>query len=338
MAPKKEGRTSDQAPPAKKPKVEKKPKSEKKPKAEEGVPTTDDQGWTLFAPSMIYKVGEAKGSTKIAGFDLDGTLVTTQSGMAFARTENDWKLFNGNVEEKIHEHFEKGYKIVIFSNQGGIRSAVDGKMAQKTKARMDAVVGKLGVPVQIFMSLQKDAFRKPESGMWDYMVEHCNDGLQPDMSESFFVGDFAGREQDPDQKDNDKEFAVKLGIKFFTPEQFFGAAGAVPSSGPNAAVIDVLMEMATILKSKGGKEIFKGSALAKAANAIKDHGKEITTAKEAQKLAGVGKSSSAILEEVVKTGKCAALEELRNEDGEGLKQKEKDEAKKKAQGAAFKFL
>jgi hypothetical protein len=55
MAPKKEGRTSDQAPPAKKPKVEKKPKSEKKPKAEEGVPTTDDQGWTLFAPSMIYK-------------------------------------------------------------------------------------------------------------------------------------------------------------------------------------------------------------------------------------------------------------------------------------------
>jgi hypothetical protein len=78
-----------------------------------------------------------------------------------------------------------------------------------------------------------------------------------------------------------REFAVKLGIKFFTPEEFFGydtlhspthpdvthwrveragldgwltcdrAAGAVPSSGPNAAVIDVLMEMATILKSKG---------------------------------------------------------------------------------------
>jgi hypothetical protein len=34
--------------------------------------------------------------------------------MAFARTENDWKLFNGIVEEKIHEQFEKGYKIVIF--------------------------------------------------------------------------------------------------------------------------------------------------------------------------------------------------------------------------------
>lgn len=80
-------------------------------------------------------------------------------------------------------------------------------MAQKTKQRMDAVVAKvrpawgaphspggppriadvpparvplqLGVPVQIFMALQKDEYRKPETGMWQYMVEHCNDGIQP---------------------------------------------------------------------------------------------------------------------------------------------------------------
>lgn len=71
--------------------------------------------------------------------------------------------------------------------------------------------------------------------------------------------------------------------------------GAVPSSGPNAAVIDVLLEMATILKSKGGKEIFKGTALAKAANAIKEHGKELKTAKEATKLPGVGNSSGGIV-------------------------------------------
>jgi len=308
----------------------------KKAKVEATGPTTDDEGWTLVPPSLIHKAGSGKGSSKIAAFDLDGTLVTTQSGLQFARTANDWQLFNTSVEAKVKEYVSKGYKIVIFSNQGAIRSAVDGKMAQKTKQRMDAVVAKLGVPVQIFMALQKDEYRKPETGMWQYMVEHCNDGIQPDLSASLFVGDFAGRPTDPNGSDVDKAFAANVGVKFYLPEEFFGASGPEKSSGPNAATIDVLMEMASLLKAKG--EAFRGNALAKAASSIKEHGEELTTKKEAMKLPGVGKGSAGILEEIVTTGKCVALEELRAEGGTEGKAKAKAVADQKAKSSAFKFL
>lgn len=38
------------------------------------------------------------------------------------------------------------------------------------------------VPLQCFMAPNMtpgDSCRKPATGMWDYMVEHCNDGIQP---------------------------------------------------------------------------------------------------------------------------------------------------------------
>mmetsp|Transcript_24778 Transcript_24778/g.58990 ORF Transcript_24778/g.58990 Transcript_24778/m.58990 type:complete len:145 (+) Transcript_24778:1102-1536(+) len=89
------------------------------------------------------------------------------------------------------------------------------------------------------------------------------------------------------------------------------------SSGANAKVVDVLREMAQLLRAKG--EGFRANALAKAAKAIEDHVDELKSAKEATKLQGVGKGTGAILEEVRSTGKCAALEELKREsqnDGE----------------------
>ena len=38
---------------------------------------------------------------------------------------------------------------------------------------------KLGVPVQVFAATLKDSFRKPERGMWDFFVEHGNEGVDP---------------------------------------------------------------------------------------------------------------------------------------------------------------
>jgi hypothetical protein len=38
------------------------------------------------------------------------------------------------------------------------------------------------VPIQCFMApsmAEGDKCRKPGTGMWDYMVEHCNDGIKP---------------------------------------------------------------------------------------------------------------------------------------------------------------
>lgn len=35
------------------------------------------------------------------------------------------------------------------------------------------------VPAQILLATSKDQYRKPERGMWDYFIQHGNEGKQP---------------------------------------------------------------------------------------------------------------------------------------------------------------
>lgn len=72
------------------------------------------------------------------------------------------------------------------SNQNSIKSAIHGKAAANVKLRAQLVVedlngdaGRASVPVQVFLAPQKDAYRKPDTGMWDFMVASCNGGVQP---------------------------------------------------------------------------------------------------------------------------------------------------------------
>jgi len=59
------------------------------------------------------------------------------------------------------------------------------------------------------------------------MVENCNNGLQPDLSQSMYVGDAGGRVKgwkDGAKKDfscSDRSFANNIGVTFKTPEEFF---------------------------------------------------------------------------------------------------------------------
>lgn len=66
---------------------------------------------------------------QILGLDMDGTIIVPSSGKVFPKDYQDWKydlsysisyhfrLINDNVIPKLKEYFEKGYKIVLFSNQ-----------------------------------------------------------------------------------------------------------------------------------------------------------------------------------------------------------------------------
>ena len=80
----------------------------------------------------------------------------------------------------------------------------------------------MGLPFQIFVATckakEKDAFRKPETGMWEELGRR-NGGIKPQQEKSFFVGDAAGRKKD--HSDTDKEFAKAAGLKFFTEDEFF---------------------------------------------------------------------------------------------------------------------
>lgn len=36
-------------------------------------------------------------------------------------------------------------------------------------------------PPQVLMATLKDEYRKPDTGMWDFFVQHMNAGAQPDI-------------------------------------------------------------------------------------------------------------------------------------------------------------
>ena len=74
-------------------------------------------------------------------------------------------------------------------------------------------------------STQKDKFRKPNKFMWDFLIDNLKIDL--DIENSFYVGDAAGRiknwkpKMKRDFSCSDRKFAHNIGIKFFTPEEYF---------------------------------------------------------------------------------------------------------------------
>jgi histidinol phosphatase-like enzyme len=89
------------------------------------------------------------------------------------------------------------------------------------------------VPVTAYCAPAKDAFRKPERGMWRALcAESAEAGVTVDTAASFFVGDAAGRPDD--HSDCDAAFARAIGVRFFLPEVAF-AEGWAPLAEARAA-------------------------------------------------------------------------------------------------------
>jgi len=138
------------------------------------------------------------------------------------------------VPARLQEAHQKGFKLVIMTNQSDIGKAAKPDtrakaIAEKT-GRLNAFTQAIGLPMQILVATAKavdakDPYRKPATGMWDYLVAELNPGYVGDKSASFFVGDAAGRKKD--HGDSDKRFAEKSGLTFYTEDVFF--AGPTPS-------------------------------------------------------------------------------------------------------------
>nr|XP_023906861.1 polynucleotide 3'-phosphatase ZDP-like [Quercus suber]POF18127.1 isoform 2 of polynucleotide 3'-phosphatase zdp [Quercus suber] len=136
-----------------------------------------------------------------------------------------------SVPDKLQSLYNDGFKLVIFTNESNIERwkkkrqvAVDSKIG-----RLNNFIKRVNVPIQVFIacglgesSIQAaDPFRKPKPGMWHVMEKHFNSGISIDMDQSFYIGDAAGREND--HSDADMKFAEAIGLKFFVPEEYFGA-------------------------------------------------------------------------------------------------------------------
>ncbi len=57
---------------------------------------------------------------QVAAFDLDGTLIRTKSGKKFPLSTADWTWWHPCVPEKLRALHRDGFRLVIFTNQGGI--------------------------------------------------------------------------------------------------------------------------------------------------------------------------------------------------------------------------
>lgn len=184
------------------------------------VQKTIEWEWKTYK-GLVYGSSRQDGpSTKVALFDMDDTLIVNKLG----RRVSDWEWFSPTVPIKLRALKAEGYRIVIASNQLGVSIGVVNLKDLQTK--IQEMSADAGVEMSALLSTKKDKFRKPEVGMWFFVVNTLNTKAI-EASNCFFVGDLAGRPAGPnrpkDQSDDDKKFALNCGLKFYTPEEMFPA-------------------------------------------------------------------------------------------------------------------
>ena len=140
-------------------------------------------------------------SKKLAAFDFDGTLVRPKEGRRFPQDQNDWEWLRPSVPDTLKKYAKEKYRLVIVTDQ-----------SKPWKVEMiKDVVKELKLPITVIIGMKK-TMQKPNPELFK--------GEFPAFeSESFFVGDAAGRPND--WADRDIQFAKNSGLTFFTPEEIF---------------------------------------------------------------------------------------------------------------------
>jgi len=170
--------------------------------------------WINNETIIIGKSGQnfIQESSKLACFDLDGTLVEPISNKKFMKNQDDWKFKYSNVKDKLHELIQHNFRIIIFTNQAGMKTIGIGE--EKWKIFFTNFVKKLNINLDVYIATSYDYFRKPFPGLWDIITKDENY-----YEQSFFCGDACGRESD--FSDSDFKFSLNCRLKFITPENLF---------------------------------------------------------------------------------------------------------------------
>ena len=150
---------------------------------------------------------------KIAAFDLDNTIINTQSNNKFPINSKDWVLFSDNIPTKCKKLLKEGFCVIIISNQAGMSK---GKTDQgEWIKKINDVQKYIGVPLKIYAIKDNNIFRKPYPTIWNKLKEQ----IIIDHKESFYCGDACGRKGD--HSDTDYKFALNIGVRFVLPEVLF---------------------------------------------------------------------------------------------------------------------
>ncbi|KAL2096606.1 hypothetical protein ACEWY4_008754 [Coilia grayii] len=194
--------------------------------------------WQKTGHLILYTAAGVRGSSKIAGFDIDGCIITTKSGKVFPTGPDDWRILYPEIKRKLASLLGSGYKVVFFTNQMGIAK---GSLKEEVfKSKVEDILQTLQLPVQVFVAAGPGIYRKPVTGMWKHLCEEANDGIPVDKSQSFYVGDAAGRpanwapgKKKKDFSCSDRLFALNLGLQFETPEEYFLGWKKAPYNMPS---------------------------------------------------------------------------------------------------------
>ncbi|EDR11359.1 uncharacterized protein LACBIDRAFT_316135 [Laccaria bicolor S238N-H82] len=194
-----------------------------KSKTTSGVGTGDFQWLSSLGSngSCLHGVNlNPKSSSKVAIFDLDGTLIKSEFHNKLLHGKPAWEWWKLNVPSKLAELHTSGYALVIVTNQA-IKPAAMNIWRQK----IPQLAAVLNLPFRIFVAVAKDEYRKPMPGMWNELDRIFNEqGTKIDKGCSFFVGDAAGRHYNGKRSDfssSDRKWAHNVGLNFFTPEEYF---------------------------------------------------------------------------------------------------------------------
>ncbi|VTZ69381.1 bifunctional polynucleotide phosphatase/kinase, putative [Plasmodium chabaudi chabaudi] len=209
-----------------------------------------NDNWNIIEDSLIYRIvkeDEEKKYTKIFSFDLDNTLILSRSFFKPAQNENDYIFYSDLIIDFLKKKASENYKIIIFSNQKGVST---GKITLSNIInRVDSVIDKIGIPLECYLALKNDKYRKPRTGMYDFAIKNNSSNIE----EVIYVGDNANRVYDTnfkitfinhlktvysknnvdinikdiekklkkDYTDTDLKFALNIHAKFYTPEELF---------------------------------------------------------------------------------------------------------------------
>lgn len=178
--------------------------------------------WIKHNNSIVYSENDTRyinKNIKLAGFDLDHTLIRPLNKRIHPKDKNDYELVFSDLKKKLLRLHNNGYTIIIFSNQSSFEKKKDIIISRIEKLNNYLIDS---VPLQIFISISNDFNRKPNTGMLDFFLSQNKLTLNKN---SFYVGDAAGRIESINYKRDfscsDRMFALNTGLNFYTPETFY---------------------------------------------------------------------------------------------------------------------
>jgi bifunctional polynucleotide phosphatase/kinase len=173
----------------------------------------EDESCLIHTPKAKFDLG----ITKIAGFDLDGTLVTSSRSKPFD-TSPDHFVFFGDIPGYF-QSLRQEWIVCIFTNQS--------RHSEENQRRIEKIIDHLeqvnGWSPYVLIATQHNDYRKPGIRMVTKLLEILNqEGYQ--ITSGVYCGDACGPD-DPFPpyrwSSSDFEFANNAGMSFVRPVEIF---------------------------------------------------------------------------------------------------------------------